>query len=146
MKFSVEIIINLPRTEVIELFDSTENLYKWQPGLISFEHESGTAGEVGAKSRLEYKMGKREIKMVETITVSNFPEEFSAIYEAKGVWNEVKNYFQEVDENTTKWVSENEFRCSGFMKLFAFLLPGSFKKESMKYLKYFKEFAEKEGK
>ena len=146
MKFTVEITINLPRNRVITLFDSTENLYKWQPGLISFEHESGTAGEVGAKSRLEYKMGKREVKMVETITVRNFPDEFSAIYEAKGVWNEVKNYFHEVDENTTKWVSENEFRCSGFMKLFALLLPGSFKKETMKYLKYFKEFAEKEGK
>ena len=61
-------------------------------------------------------------------------------------WNEVENYFHEVDENTTKWVSENEFRCSGFMKLFALLLPGSFKKETMQYLKYLKEFAEKEGK
>ena len=93
MKFSVEIIINLPRARVIELFDSTENLYKWQPGLVSLENESGMAGEVGAKSRLEYKMGKREIQMVETITVSNFPDEFSGIYEAKGVWNEVKKNF-----------------------------------------------------
>ena len=91
-------------------------------------------------------MEKREIIIVETITVKNFPDEFSAIYETKGVWNEVKNYFHEVDENTTKWVSENEFRCSGFMKLFALLLPGSFKEETMKYLNYFKEFAEKEGK
>ena len=121
MKFTEEITINLPRDRVITLFDSIENLYKWQPDLISFEHESGMAGEVGAKSRLEYKMGKREVIMVETITVRNFPDEFSAIYEAKGVWNEVKNYFHEVDENTTKWVSENEFRCSGHMKLFAFL-------------------------
>ena len=146
MKFNVEIIINLPRARVIELFDSTENLYKWQPGLVSFEHESGIAGEVGAKSRFEYKMGKREIKMVETITVRNFPDKFSAIYEAKGVWNEVKNFFQVIDENTTKWVSENEFRCSGFMKIFALLLPRSFKKDTLKYLKYFKELAEREGK
>ena len=126
MKFNVEIIINLPRARVIELFDSTENLYKWQPGLVSFEHESGIAGEVCAKSRFEYKMGEREIKMVETITVRNFPDEFSAIYEAKGVWNEVKNFFQVIDKNTTKWVSENEFRYNGFMMLFALLLPGSF--------------------
>ena len=53
MKFSVEIIINLPHAYVVELFDSTENLYKWHPGLISFEHESGSPGEVGGKSRLE---------------------------------------------------------------------------------------------
>ena len=142
MKFTVEIKINLARNKAIELFDSTENLKKWQPGLLSFEHQSGTPGEVGAKSRLQYKMGKREIEMVETITVKNLPDEFSGIYEAKGVWNEVKNYFYEVDKNTTKWVSENEFRCSGFIKIIAFFMPGSFKKETMKYLEYFKEFTE----
>ena len=67
---------------------------------------------------------------------------FSGFYEAKGVWNEMKNYFYKVDKNTTKWVSENEFRCSGFMKIIAFFMPGSFKKETMKYLEYFKEFTE----
>ena len=142
MKFTVKIKINLARNKVIELFDSTENLKKWQPGLLSFEHQSGTPGEVGAKSRLQYKTGKREIEMVETITVKNLPDEFSGIYEAKGVRNEVKNYFYEVNKNTTKWVSENEFRCSGLMKIIAFFMPGSFKKETMKYLEYFKEFSE----
>ena len=142
MKFTVKIKINLARNKVIELFDSTENLKKWQPGLLSFEHQSGTPGEVGAKSRLQYKTGKREIEMVETITVKNLPDEFSGIYEAKGVWNEVKNYFYKVDKNTTKWVSENEFRCGGFIKIIAFFMPGSFKKETMKYLEYFKEFTE----
>jgi len=142
MKFTVEIKINLARNKIIELFDSTENLKKWQPGLLSFEHQSGTPGEVGAKSRLQYKMGKREIEMVETITVKNLPDEFSGIYEAKGVRNEVKNYFYKVDKNTNKWVSENEFRCSGFIKIIAFFMPGSFKKETMKYLEYFKEFTE----
>ena len=142
MKFTVKIKINLARNKVIELFDSTENLKKWQPGLLSFEHQSGTPGEVGAKSRLQYKTGKREIEMVETITVKNLPDEFSGIYEAKGVRNEVKNYFYKVDKNTNKWVSENEFRCSGFIKIIAFFMPGSFKKETMKYLEYFKEFTE----
>ena len=142
MKFTVKIKINLARNKVIELFDSTENLKKWQPILLSFEHQSGTPGEVGAKSRLQYKTGKREIEMVETITVKNLPDEFSGIYEAKGVRNEVKNYFYKVDKNTNKWVSENEFRCSGFMKIIAFFMPGSFKKETMKYLEYFKEFSE----
>ncbi|MDP7028144.1 MAG: SRPBCC family protein [Candidatus Marinimicrobia bacterium] len=142
MKYNVEITINLPRTKVIELFDSTDNLKKWQPGLISFDHVSGTPGEVGAKSKLHYRMGKRDIEMIETITVKNLPDEFSGTYEAKGVWNEVKNFFYEVDEQTTKWVSENEFRCSGFMKIFIFLMPGSFKKETQKYLEQFKVFAE----
>ena len=66
MKYTLEIIINLPRKRVLELFNSTENLYKWQPGLVSFDHISGTAGEVGAKSKMLHKMGSREIEMIET--------------------------------------------------------------------------------
>ena len=42
MKFIVEITINLPRDRVITLFDSTENLYKWQPDLISFAFAADT--------------------------------------------------------------------------------------------------------
>jgi len=91
---------------------------------------------------LKYQMGKREIVMIETITVNKLPDEFSGTYEAKGVWNEVQNYFIEVDENVTKWKSVNEFEFSGFMKVMAFLMPGMFKKESCKYLKNFKAFAE----
>jgi len=142
MKHSNEIIINLPRKRVLELFDSTENLYKWQKNLINFEHLSGSAGEVGAKSKLTYKEGKSDFVLIETITVKNFPDEFSGTYETKGVFNEIKNYFIEIDENTTKWVSDSEFKFSGFMKIISLFMRGSFKKESMKFLTYFKEFAE----
>lgn len=142
MKYSNEVIINKPLTQVISLFDSEKNLFKWQPELISFEHFEGKKGEVGAKSRLKYKMGKREIDMIETITVKNLPVEFSGTYEAKGVWNEVKNYFEEIDQQTTRWKSETHFEFSGFMKLIGLLMPGSFKKQSQKYLDQFKEFAE----
>jgi len=69
MKYKVEIITNLPRAPVIELFDNSENLKKWQPGLKSFEHLSQKPGEVGAKSKLEFLMGKREIEIIETKTV-----------------------------------------------------------------------------
>ena len=144
MKYSNEVIINLPLNRVIELFDSEENLFNWQPELISFEHVSGEKGEVGAKSKLRYKMGKREVEMIETITVKDLPKEFSGTYEAKGVWNEVKNYFEVIDENTTRWHSDCHFEFSGFMKIMAFIMPGMFKKQSQKYLDQFKTFAEGE--
>ncbi len=142
MKYSNEVIINQPLNRVIELFDSEENLFKWQPELISFEHISGEKGEVGAKSKLKYKMGKREVEMIETITVKDLPKEFSSTYEAKDVWNEVKNYFEVVDENTTKWHSDCHFKFNGFMTLMAFFMPGTFRKQSQKYLDQFKAFAE----
>ena len=145
MKYNCEIVIQVPRNKVIEYFDSFENMKHWQEGLISYDHLSGESGQPGAKTKLKYKTGKREIEMVETITVRNLPDEFSGTYEAKGVWNEVKNYFFENDESSTKWVTENEFIFSTiFMKMMGWLMPGAFKKQSNKYLEDFKSFAEKE--
>lgn len=46
--------------------------------------------------------------------------------------------------NQTKHVTENEFQFKGvMMNLMGFLMPGAFKKQSYKYLKAFKTFAEK---
>lgn len=142
MKYTNETTIKLPIAKVIELFDSPDNIKHWQPGLVSFEAVSGTPGQVGAKSRLKYNNNGRKIEMVETITVRNLPQEFSGTYETKGVYNVCKNFFTAVDANTTKYVSENEFQFSGFMKLIGWLMPGSFKGESQKYLDNFKAFAE----
>ena len=142
MKYSSEIEINKPIDNVIELFDNPDNMDKWMDGLQSFEPISGTPGQPGAKSKLKFKMGKREIEMIETITVRNLPDEFSGIYEAKGVFNVVKNKFIKLSENKTQYISEQEFQFKGFMKVIGFLMPGAFKKQSMKYLQAFKRFAE----
>lgn len=142
MKYTTTINIRQARDKVIALFDSVDNMYKWQPGLISFDHLSGDPGREGAKSRLTYKMGKREVEMIETITRRNFPDEFSGTYEARGVWNKQVNYFEVIDENSTRWTSVSEFRCSGFMKIMCWLMPGAFKKQTLKLMNHFKEFAE----
>jgi len=88
-------------------------------------------------------MGNREIEMIETVTVRNLPDEFSGTYEAKGVFNIVKNKFISLPDNRTKYVSEQEFQFKGFMKIIGFLMPSAFKKQSMQYLIDFKNFVEK---
>lgn len=142
MKFTVTIEIDLPRSRVIELFDNPENMPYWQKGFISMEHLSGEPGQEGAKSKLHYKMGNREIEMVETITVRNLPYEFSGTYDADGVHNLVKNTFEEINETTTRWTSYNEFHLKGFMKIMGWIMPGAFKKQSLNFLEDFKSFAE----
>lgn len=143
MKYITEIEINKPVDKVIALFDNPDNFEKWMDGLQSFVHISGTPGQVGAKSLLKFKMGKREVEMIETVTVRNLPHEFTGSYEAKGVYNIVKNKFIELPGSRTKYISEQEFKFKGFMKLFGLIMPGMFKKQSMKYLTDFKNFAEK---
>lgn len=143
MKYTCEVEIHQPIDKVITLFDNPDNLKKWMDGLQSFEHMSGEAGYPGAKSRLKFKMGKREMEMIETITVRNLPEEFSGTYETKGVFNVVRNKFVAVSNDKTKYITEQEFQFQNFiMKLMGFLMPGIFKKQSMKFLKNFKRFAE----
>lgn len=141
MKYTCEIIIDKPREEVTELFDSVDNLYKWMEGLQKFEMISGTPGEVGAKSKLTFQLGKRKMEMIETITEKNLPDSFSGTYEANGVLNIIQNEF--VDQgNQTLYRTHQEFRLTGVMKIFGWLFPGMFKKQSMKHLEAFKKFAE----
>lgn len=142
MKYTVDIIIDLPISEVHTLFDNPENMYRWQPTLQKFEALSGEPGSVGAKSKLSYKMGKRNMVMIETITKNDLPRELTATYEAKGVFNIISNKFEPLDEDKTKWVSENEFQFRGFMKLMSFFMKGAFPKETRKFMSQFKTFAE----
>ena len=91
-----------------------------------------------------FKMGKREFEMIETITVKNLPEEFSGTYLAMGTLNTVKNNFYALSDNETRYVTQQEFKLTGFMKIMGFLMPGAFKKQTMKYLVAFKHFVENE--
>ncbi len=143
MKYTVSIDLDLPRDEVVRLFDSTDNLYKWQRGLLSFEPISGAPGQPGAKSKLKFQMGKRQIEMIETITARNLPEQFDGTYEAPGIFNIISNRFVVLGSNQTRWESENEFQFRGMMRLMGFLMKGAFPKQSLKYMEDFKAFAER---
>jgi len=146
MKYSNQIDINLPLNRVIELFDSSDNLSKWQPSLLRFEHLSGEPGQVGAKSKMVYKRGKGQMEMIETITLNELPHRMNGTYEMKGTLNLMSNKFEAVDANTTRWISDTEFRFSSFpMKMMGWLMPGAFKKQSQKFMDQFKAFAEGEG-
>ncbi len=145
MKYTVAIEINQPREQMLDIFFNFENLTLWMPGLVSLEHLSGTPGHVGAKSKFVVSMGKRSCEMIETVTVRDMPVEFAATYETDGMWNQVKNIFEEVDEQTTTWTAYNEFRSDRLMmKLMMLIMPWAFKKESVKFMQSFKAFSEQQ--
>jgi len=144
MKYEVDEIIDLPRSKVIELFDSEENLFKWQKGLVAVEHLSGDKGEVGAKTKIIFEMGKRRVEMIETITEKSLPDLFTCTYEADSVFNIVNTRFVEEAPDKTRIISENEFRFSSiFMKLMGLFGKKMFSKTTCSYLEAFKNFAER---
>ena len=142
MKYTNEVIIDLPRERVIELFDNPDNLPKWQPSLQTFELVSGEVGRTGAKSRLVYLEGGRRSEMTETIIARNLPNEFSAVYEVKGVWNATHNYFEDVGPTKTRWLMKNEFKFTGFMAVMAIFMRGAFPKQTQRDMERFRAFAE----
>ena len=144
MKYTTEIIIEKPIEEVIRKMDSVDNLKHWQEGLVSTEHVSGVPGEMGSTMRMSYDFGKRKMDLVETITKQDFPNEFHATYTTKGMRNIQENYFESTSKGFTKWTTVNEFQPTTFaMNAMLFLMPSAFKKQTKKYMTYFKNFVEK---
>lgn len=141
MKYTESIEINLPRERTAELMVDPDKLKEWMPELIGQEIIEGEPGTEGARTKLVLKMGKREMEMIETITRLDLPATYTAEYDARGVWNEVENRFEDLD-GKTRLVCVSEFRFSGFMKVIGFLFKGSFPKETRRYLNAFKEWAE----
>lgn len=145
MQYTIETEINQPRQKVIELFDNPDNLAFWQPGFISFTHESGEPGQPGAVSRIRYDHGKgREFDMIETVTVRNLPKVFSGTFEVPGMMKvEIENFFHERGPDRTLLVSKNDLQFQGFwMKLLGFFIGFCSSNESKKFMDNFKAFCE----
>lgn len=143
MRHQLELEIDLPRERVLQLFLNPENVAKWQTSLVTMERTTGVAREVGAQTRQLHRMGGRELWMTETITVNDYPDKFCAVYEGGGTHNLIENYFKESGHDKTKWVLVSDFsRSNLLMKLMTIVMPGMFKKQSLHFMRLFKEFAE----
>lgn len=142
MKYTTEVVIDLPRNQVIELFDDPDNLPKWQKGLQLVESLEGFPGMPGARTRLVYDQEGRKVDMTETVIARNLPDELSVLYETRGVKNWAVNRFYEVERGATRWVMTNEFKFSGLMAIAALVMRNAFPRQTLKDMKRFKVFAE----
>ena len=138
--------INQSLNKVAELFANPDNLAAYQDGFISKELVSGIAGEVGAISKMYYKMGKGEMELTETITDNNLPDYFSGQYHHKHTDNTMLCTFKELDNNTTQCDWQIEYTAfRGFIiNAMKTLFPSMFKKQVQKWLQNFKVFVEKQ--
>lgn len=143
MLYTTEIIVKVPLDVFVKKMNNIDNLKHWQRGLQSTEHISGSPGDLGSKIKLNYKFGRRKMEIIETVVKNDFPNEFHATYVTKGMKNVQKYHFSKTPEGYTKWTSINEFTPLSFsMRLMLFLMPSAFKKQSLKYMQDFKNFAE----
>ncbi|MDY7395253.1 SRPBCC family protein [Aureibaculum sp. 2210JD6-5] len=138
--------INQTLTKVAALFADSDNLKEYQDGFIRKELVSGENGEVGAVSKMYYKHGKNEMELVETITKNDLPHSFEASFHHIHMDNTMKCDFEALDDKTTRYHYEYEYtRINWFMpKLISILFPSMYRKPAEKWLRQFKEFAERQ--
>lgn len=146
MKFKSSIVIKKPQAIVAELFADPDNLGEYQDGFVRKELISGQAGKKGAISKMYYKVGNNDMELTETVIADKLPDHFEAFYHHKHMDNTMKCRFVPIDEENTRYESEFDYvRISWIVpKLMFFLFPGMFRKQGEKWMRQFKEFAEKQ--
>lgn len=143
MKFKSQILINATLAEVMKKFLLKENMKFWMKGFQSYEIQSGKFFQKDSVAILTLDVGLRKIEMTESILESDLPFSYKASYSAQGVTNIVSNYFEVVDENTTLWKQEFEFKFKSLaVKAFSGLVVSLFKTISQSTLDDFKVFVE----
>ncbi len=143
MKYSVHIDIRKPLEEVYSLFIDPQNYPEWMDGFIRIEPLEGTPGEPGSTTRFVFKSGSRTMEMTETILSVDAPHSVTVRFNANGVDNVVTTRLERISDDVTRCHNDQEFRFRGIMALVSRLMPGAFRKQSLKYLEAFKAFAER---
>lgn len=141
MKYTCEIVIDLPRDRVLELFKNREFNMTWQEGLKSMELLEGESYKTGAVTRYVFDSKGRDFEIVETILDNESPEIYDALYTAKNAKNWWKNRLIDKGDQT-QWISYNIFEMSGIMWFVSLFGKRMFVNKTMKDMKRFKELAE----
>lgn len=146
MKYKGSIMVNQSRARVVEAFMDEAAMKKYQDGFQKKELLSGTKGTDGAKSRMYYQHGKREMILEETIVANRLPETFEAFYHHEQMDNTMKCTFVEVDNGQTRYEYEFEYTRMNWVipRLIAILFPSVYRKQAEKWMKQFKELLENE--
>lgn len=143
MKFTLELPINKPRSEVWQAFDNPENMKKWQPTLHSFDRISGTQGQPGAVSRLTYEEDERQFTLIEKLTYREELKRLDGLYENDFADNIVRNTFVERDNNQTLWVVETEYKFKTLiMRILGPIMKKNFVARTQRDMKRFKDMVE----
>ena len=145
MIYTLELEIAKSRDTVAELYADAANWAAWQETLVGYQILQGGERANGTRTRIVNRFGKREIEIIETVEANRLPDELVCTYEAAGAWNRVSSRFTQLAPQRTRWVFETEFRCRGWLRIMSLLMPGMFKKASLKEMGAFRKFAESDA-
>ena len=142
MKMKVEAEIRASRDFVWAVFENPDNLTRWQPTLDSFTHQTGEVGQPGATSELVYNENGKKITMIETVTERQKPQFMAGIYDSARATSLIVIHLEEIDDNTTRFVSYTNMKFKGMMKIMSVFVAKSIRDRAEADLNRFKLLVE----
>lgn len=137
MKYTESITLNQPRSQVVECFDDPVQQPSWQPDLIDMEPVDGIPGQQGSKMQLVYRMGQREVELLQTVTLRNLPHEFAEQFENPYLWILIHHRFSDLEGQRTLWHLDCEVSLRGQQRWLGWLSLGLFRRQTRIYLRRF---------
>lgn len=141
MKYDTKVIINKDIQTVSDALVSKEAAFKWMDNLKEFNLIEGEMNAVGSKYEMVFENKGKTEKMTETILEFSPPGRIVTLYEAKGVWNECINLFEETDSKTT-YIMKTTFKFKFPLNTFIWIFKKKFKEQTKESLIAFKEYCE----
>ena len=145
MKLKFEAKIKASRDLVWAIFDNPDNLSRWQPTLESFTHLAGDPGQPGAVSELVYNENGKKVTMTETVTERRKPHFMAGTYDNDRATSLIVNHFEEIDANTTRFISYSNMNFKGIMTLLSLFVARSIRARVEADLSRFKLLVETEA-
>ncbi len=142
MKMKVEAEIRASRDFVWAVFENPDNLTRWQPTLESFTPQTGEVGQPGATSELVYNENGKKITMIETVTERQKPQFMAGIYDSARATSLIVIHLEEIDDNTTRFVSYTNMKFKGMMKIMSVFVAKSIRDRAEADLNRFKLLVE----
>ncbi len=142
MKIKVEAEIRASRDFVWAVFENPDNLTRWQPTLESFTPQTGEVGQPGATSELVYNENGKKITMIETVTERQKPQFMAGIYDSARATSLIVIHLEEIDDNTTRFVSYTNMKFKGIMKIMSVFVAKSIRDRAEADLNRFKLLVE----
>ena len=145
MKMKYEAEIRASRDLVWATFDDPDNLSRWQPTLESYTHMAGEPGQPGAVSELVYDENGKKVTMTETVTERRKPHFMAGTYDNDWATSRIVNHFEEIDDNTTRFISYTNMNFKGIMKIMSVFVSRLIRARAEADLNRFKLLVETEA-
>ena len=141
-KYTAQVSINKPITEVFEVFNNPENSKNWIPEIKFFEVINNNPGKIGSMYKIVIDNKGSDINMTEKVLAYVPNQKITLLFNAENMLKTDDYLFTEKGNTTTLTLRAS---CQSETYLMACIFPyfkGTFKKQDQAYLTNFKKFIE----